>query len=154
MSRSLLLYRLRKLRSLRSGELAWLLSAQAMLLWAAVLVRTRPAGRLISARSGRTAELAATDGRREEARRIAQAVRRAADHGVFRPACLVRSVALQRMLQFRGISGSRIHIGVRLEGGQFVAHAWVEWEGQVLGDLPTYVQTFAPLCDVDVAGAR
>jgi hypothetical protein len=153
MSRSLLPHRLRKLRSLGAGELAWLLRAQAMLLWAAVVVRTRPAGRLISARVVRSAEPAVTDVRREEARRIAQAVRRAADHGVFRPACLVRSVALQRMLQFRGISGSRIHIGVSLEGGQFVAHAWVEWGGQVLGDVPAYVQTFAPLCDVDVAGA-
>lgn len=154
MNRRLLLHRWRKLRSLSAGELVWLLRAQAVLLWAAVLVRTRPAGRLVSARDGQAAEAAATESMQGEAQRLARAVNRAANHGIFRPACLVRSVALQRMLRSRGIRGSRIHIGVRLDGGSFVAHAWVEWNGQVLGDIPAYVRTFAPLCNVDVAGAR
>jgi len=86
------------------------------------------------------------------ARRLAQAVERVADHGIFRPTCLVKSVALQRLLRSHGIRGSRIHIGVRLRDGDFVAHAWVDLHGTVLNDTDAHVGGFDPLCDVDLAG--
>jgi hypothetical protein len=75
-------------------------------------------------------------------------VRRAAAYGLFRPLCLVRSVALNRMLDQYGFHGSRIRVGVRLVDGKFAAHAWVEYEGQVLGDDVEHVRGFEELSDV------
>ncbi len=79
------------------------------------------------------------------ASRLSLAVVRAAEHGLFRPVCLVRAIALHRMLEARGINGSRICIGVRYERGRFSAHAWVEYGDRVLGDHAGYVGAFAPL---------
>jgi hypothetical protein len=151
--RRLPLHRLRRLRALRAAELGRLLYAQGMLVWAALLVRTRPQGRLISVSERPESGTAPNAAMRRQAHDLALAVERAAEHGVFRPACLVRSVALHRMLRACGIAGSRIHIGVRLQNGTFVAHAWVEWNGEILGDVASHVGTFAPLCDVELAGA-
>lgn len=158
MSRALLRYRFRKLRGLPPGDLLRLLSAQAALLWALLLVRTRPTGELVtpSAPASDPADSVSIPGDDvgREARRIALAVERAAEHGVFRATCLVRSVALHRLLQRRGIRDSRIQIGVRMAGGRFEAHAWVEWQGEVLGDRLAHTATFAQLCDVDLAHVR
>lgn len=156
MNRALIGYRLRKLRGLRAGDLAWLVRAQLALLAALVHVRTRPTGKLVT-----SSEAAAGEGTTPpspaalaDARRLALAVGRAAEHGVFRATCLVRSVALQRMLRARGHRGSRIQIGVRMKGGALLAHAWVEWEGEVLGDTPANTRSYAPLVDVDLVSLR
>jgi tetrahydromethanopterin S-methyltransferase subunit D len=129
----------------------WLCRAQVALLWATVLVRTRPAGHLVRHAPAAGAPAAAPESVVREARMLALAVGRAAEHGPIRAACLVRSVALQRLLQRRGITGSRIQIGVRMNEGRFVAHAWVEWNGEVIGDHTAHTSTFAQLCDVDLA---
>lgn len=78
---------------------------------------------------------------------------RAARFGVFRPRCLVRSLALQQMIERRGIEGSRIRIGVRREGEQgerLTAHAWVEYGDLVLGDLDDHIASFTTLADVRI----
>jgi hypothetical protein len=82
------------------------------------------------------------------AERIALAINRAATYGVFRPLCLVRAVALSRMLEARGMRGSRVRVGVRRRRGRFAAHAWVEYKSRVLGDHEDHVGTFAALDDV------
>lgn len=67
----------------------------------------------------------------ETAARWARAISRAASYGIFRPRCLVRALALQRLLTRRGIRGAQLRLGVRVSGNEFAAHAWV-----VLGDEP------------------
>jgi hypothetical protein len=47
--------------------------------------------------------------------------------------CLRRSIAQQRMLNRRHIS-SRIHIGVKKEGDNLAAHAWLTRDDTVLND--------------------
>jgi hypothetical protein len=85
-----------------------------------------------------------------EARRLGLAIVRAARFGVFRPQCLVRSVALSRMLTSRGIDGAVVKIGVRRAGGEFLAHAWVELAGETIGDADEHVGTFVQLTNLDV----
>jgi hypothetical protein len=93
---------------------------------------------------------AADASRLPEARRLALAVVRAARFGVFRPQCLVRSVALFRMLEQRGIDGALVRVGVRRINGNFLAHAWVELAGETLGDADDHVGSFVPLTNLDV----
>ena len=73
---------------------------------------------------------------------------------MIRPKCLVRAVALCRMLEQRGIMGSRVRIGVRRIDGVFSAHAWVELGQHVLGDDIHRVSSFAQLFDVSVVKKR
>jgi hypothetical protein len=129
---------------------AW---AQLELLRAQALVWRRPIGRLIA---GAPAQ---PERPREEARQathrraatIARAVDRAARRGVFRPKCLVRSLALHRMLERSDIGGSVIRIGVRREGDDLLAHAWVEHLGITLIDSPPAIATFSRLTDARLA---
>lgn len=143
------LHRLRKLTRISRGERAELIRAQWVLIQAQVLVWTRPVGRLVDTNAPPSVGLEMpTVAPVDSPARLALAVKRAAEHGVFRPACLVRSVALQRLLESNGIEGSRIRIGVRMQGGRFAAHAWVERDGVVLGDEARHVRQFTELTDV------
>jgi hypothetical protein len=67
------------------------------------------------------------------ANRIAGLVQISAAHLPARPNCLARSLALQTLLHRRGIP-AELRLGVRKEGQHFEAHAWVEFDGQVLND--------------------
>lgn len=137
----------RKLAALSLREWGELLQAQWALIAAQAAVRSRPVGALAKP----AAETGPADATRlPEARRLALAVVRAARFGVFRPQCLVRSLALSRMLERRGIEGAMVRVGVRRSGGEFLAHAWVELGGQTLGDADEHVGTFVPLTNLDV----
>ncbi|HEV2125291.1 MAG TPA: lasso peptide biosynthesis B2 protein [Chloroflexota bacterium] len=140
----MLVHRLGRLASLSRSELFDLLHAQWALAYAQFLVRTRPTGQLVSPASP-AGKNPSTPSCEALASRLSLAVVRAAEHGLFRPACLVRAIALHRMLEARGIRGSRICVGVRYEQRRFAAHAWVEYGDQVLGDHAAYVGAFAPL---------
>jgi hypothetical protein len=137
-----------------STEWSDLLEAQRALVVAQLLVWTRPVGRFVEnvqhSAPGIQEPIARHSITWREALRTAQAVRRVADHGLLRPKCLVRAVALSRMLEQRGISGSRVRIGVRRIDGEFEAHAWVELGQRVLGDDERHVSSFAQLLDVKV----
>jgi len=54
-------------------------------------------------------------------------------HGPFHPSCLVKSLTLWWLLGRQGIT-SRLRVGVRKEGGNLEAHAWVEREGTALNE--------------------
>lgn len=56
--------------------------------------------------------------------------------------CLKKSLVLWVLLRRQGIA-SDLRIGVRLEEGNFEAHAWVEGDGFVLNDAPDVRQRFA-----------
>src|SRR5262245_57087690 len=47
--------------------------------------------------------------------------------------CLERSLTLWWLLARRGIA-SRLRIGARKTGQKFEAHAWVEWNGEAVGE--------------------
>ena len=136
-----------KLARLSPREWRELFEAQWALVVAQSMLRTRPMGTLATpASAGGDADAA----RLPEARRLALALVRAARFGVFRPQCLVRSLALSRMLTAHGIAGGLIRVGVRRKDGEFLAHAWVEFAGETLGDADEHVGSFVPLTNLDV----
>ena len=137
----------RKVLTLSARDWADLVRAQWELLVARGMVRNRPIGSLATpAGHAKPADPA----RQPEAKRIALAVVRAARFGLFRPQCLVRSVALSRMLEQRGIGGGMVRVGVRRRNGEFLAHAWVELAGETLGDADDHVGSFVPLTNLDL----
>ncbi len=140
---------LARLRQLSAGEWRDLLRAQAALIVSQAIVWVRPRGRLVSI-SGQTASEISGTG--ERARQLGVAVHRVACYGPFRPSCLVRAVALMRLLDHGGIHGARLCIGVRPDRGTILAHAWVEYDRLVLGDRPAHVRNFALLGEVEVLG--
>ena len=136
-----------KLARLSPRDWRELFEAQWALVVAQSMLRTRPMGTLATpASTGGDADPA----RLPEARRLALALVRAARFGVFRPQCLVRSLALSRMLTAHGIAGGLIRVGVRRKDGEFLAHAWVEFAGETLGDADEHVGSFVPLTNLDV----
>jgi hypothetical protein len=141
----------RKLSTLSLRDWRELVQAQWALIAAHTVVRSRPVGSLATPATG---SLDADPTRMPEARRLALAVVRAARYGAFRPQCLVRSVALSRMLGSRGIHGAIVRVGVRRTDGEFLAHAWVELAGETLGDADEHVGSFVPLTNLDVGGSR
>jgi hypothetical protein len=137
-----------------SAEWSDLIEAQKALVVAQLLVWTRPVGRFVEDAQhispGVQEPISRNSRTWRDALRAAVALRKAADNGLIRPKCLVRAVALSRMLEQRGIEGSRVRIGVRRIDGAFSAHAWVELGQHVLGDDIRHVSSFAQLLDVSV----
>lgn len=70
-----------------------------------------------------------------EARRTAEMVNAAARWGVYDATCLRRSLVLWWLLRRRGIAAS-LRIGAHIEMGAFSAHAWVEFQDEVINDVP------------------
>jgi hypothetical protein len=68
----------------------------------------------------------------------------AARHHLVSAHCLHRSLALHYWLRREGLPSS-LQIGVRKQGGELRAHAWVELEGHVVNDAPTFTAAFKPL---------
>ena len=142
-----------KLRRLSWREWRDLGSAQLALLAAQVRVWTKEKGRLTTPSSQGAPTVAPSDATITRSRVLALAVSRAATYGVFRPACLVRSVALCRLMERRGIHDAVVRLGVVVRGGRFHAHAWVEYHGIVLGDDPVNVSDYETLSGVSVLHA-
>jgi hypothetical protein len=140
-----------KVRSLAWRDWKDMMRAQSALLRAQREMRSLPTGELV--RESAPEGASATD-RADEARRIALAINRVAEYGVFRPKCLVRSRALRQLLQSAGIAGAQVRVGVQLSQGHFLAHAWVEYGGQVVGDDPEFVARFDPITELQVAALR
>jgi len=57
----------------------------------------------------------------------------ASRHSFIQSTCLERSLALWWLLARKGIA-SQLRIGVRKDSGKFQAHAWVEQEGNAIGE--------------------
>jgi len=144
---------LRRLARLSAREWLDLAEAQFELLVAKAIVAMRPTGRLVS-RAPQLEDVALTDAALppSDARpeQLALAIGRAAEHGLFRPLCLVRAVALKRMLDRHGYTGGTVRIGVRMTDGRFAAHAWVAYGTQILGDQEWHVDSFEELDEITV----
>ena len=126
-----------------------LVRAQLALARAQREMQSRPTGEMV--RDDPTHTDIPFPDRGDEARRIALAVNRAAQFGWFRPKCLVRSRALRYLLDDAGIVGAQVRVGVSLSQDRFLAHAWVEYAGQVVGDDPAAVARFVPMTGLQVA---
>lgn len=134
--------RLRRLLRANLAELILVAEAQVVLVRCQLAKAVQPVGSLVGAdvkgpEDGDPASVRA-------ASEVGWAVTRAARFGLFRPQCLVRSLAIQRMLKRRHIAGSQLRIGVRIADGRMVAHAWVELCGAVIGDSAQNVSSFTP----------
>jgi len=140
-------------RILTLGRRAWcdLVRAQGALLKAQWRFLQEPIGALAIRDASGTLS---ASGDAERARQLAVAVQRAAAHGVFRPYCLVQTLALRELLLAERIEGASIRIGVRRDRGAFQAHAWIRWGDQILGDRPEHVATFTEVDDLRVMGNR
>jgi hypothetical protein len=99
---------------------------------AALLVRTRPRGQLVTPVDASASRLVSPEDRRRAAT-LAWAVDRVADLPLVRATCLVRALALQRMLVADGIHHGRVCVGVTRGSGRLEAHAWVELGAHALG---------------------
>jgi hypothetical protein len=136
----------------RVRRLLLVLRAQGALLRAWRRLRRQPPGSIVaaveSAAPGAPAPLDAT--RRRRARAIERAVGIAATRGIFRPLCLVRAMAIHSLLEAHSLNGARIRVGVRLDGGDFAAHAWVEFGDIILGDTTENVSRYVPLSEAQV----
>jgi len=141
---------------LHLGPRGWweLMEAQWWLVWAAIVVRVRPRGRLVAAGIALAPPVPPLDHAPDVARRTGEAISRASRYGFIRPKCLVRSIALQRMLTRRGIGDARVRFGIRRSPGSFESHAWVECGGRVIADDPRHVRTFTPLNDLTLLMGR
>ncbi|MEP6692369.1 MAG: lasso peptide biosynthesis B2 protein [Gemmatimonadaceae bacterium] len=143
---------LRKLVRLSGQEWVEMVEAQAALVRAQRQMRVAPVGSLLDgARAAPALGQLSRPGEHPAALRLSRAVHRAASYGLFRPLCLVRAMALQRMLDERGMTGSHIRIGVKREGAELAAHAWVEYDSLVLGDSDEHVDSYVRLADVHVS---
>jgi len=56
--------------------------------------------------------------------------------------CLRKSLVLWYLLRLQGIA-AQLQIGTKLDGGEFQAHAWVEYQGNVVGDSQEVQQYYA-----------
>jgi hypothetical protein len=66
-------------------------------------------------------------------RRLGWLVAIAARHHLYPMTCLRRSLALQRLLAGSGVAAD-LRLGVRKQDGALQAHAWLEWDGQPVGE--------------------
>ena len=138
-----------KLRALEWRDWRDLVRAQFALSRAQRDMRSLPMGEMVRDAKSKSNQSALD--RMDDARRIALAVNRAAAFGLFRPKCLVKSRALNRLLDEAGIDGAEVRVGVRLHEGRFSAHAWVEYGGHVVGDDPGAIAQYVPMTGIQVA---
>jgi hypothetical protein len=83
-------------------------------------------------------------------RRVVRFTDLAARHHLRPMSCLRRALAMQRLLAERGVV-TQLRIGVRKDGKEFGAHAWLEYAGKPIHDGAAPAGRFAPLA---APGAR
>ena len=85
-----------------------------------------------------------TEQTRANVRRAAQMVAVACRWHPLHSSCLARTIVLWNLLRRRGIE-TDVRIGARSDShGEFQAHAWVEWNGQVLNDAADVASQYLP----------
>ena len=81
---------------------------------------------------------------RANVRRAAQMVAVACRRHPLRSSCLPRTLVLWSFLRRRGIAAD-VRIGARCDSkGEFQAHAWLEWNGEVPNDAADVARPYLP----------
>jgi len=75
----------------------------------------------------------------------------AARNHLYPMGCLRKSLVLQRLLGRRGIA-TELRIGVRKEGSELKAHAWLEYAGRPVGELDMVSMHYASLGSPEAGG--
>jgi hypothetical protein len=78
------------------------------------------------------------------AKSMARMVAIAAGRGLYRATCLRKSLLVLYLLRRMGVP-AQLRFGVRLENARLEAHAWVEWQGEVVNDAADVRQRYVPL---------
>jgi Transglutaminase-like superfamily len=95
-------------------------------------------------RNGLGPTIPSTEQTRASVRRAAQMVAVGCRQHPLRSSCLPRTIVLWTLLRRRGIDAD-VRIGVRCDSqGEFHAHAWLEWNGQVLNDAAEVGSQYLP----------
>ena len=76
--------------------------------------------------------------------RFSGLLERAARHHLYPMTCLRQSLALQWLLSRQGIQ-TELRFGVRREAGKLDAHAWLEYQGEPIGETTSPEEQFTPL---------
>jgi Transglutaminase-like superfamily len=85
-----------------------------------------------------------TEQPRANVRRVVKMVAVACRRYPLRSSCLPRTIVLWSLLQRRGIEAD-VRIGARSNSqGEFQAHAWLEWNGEVLNDAADVGSQYLP----------
>src|SRR5262249_33777965 len=88
--------------------------------------------------------VSSTEQTRANVRRVAQMVAVACRRHPLHSSCLPRTIVLWHLLRRRGIA-TDVRIGARSNSqGEFQAHAWVEWNGEVLNDVADVGRQYRP----------
>jgi hypothetical protein len=74
----------------------------------------------------------------------------AARHHLYPMTCLRRSLALQWLLSRSGLD-TTLQFGVRRENGKLQAHAWLDYQGQVIDKIRIPIEQYANLKAKEVA---
>jgi hypothetical protein len=140
-----------RLRELTGRERALLATALVLLHLTAVGMRLMGFQRCQAwlARWGTARKRNAVPDAEDAARQATQMVAVAARYSLFGKTCLPQAMVLSFLLQRMGLNGD-LRIGVRQDGDELKAHAWIERHGQVLNDSTDVHQRFAafagPIC--------
>lgn len=141
---------LRKLARLDASEWRNLFAAQYAIIAAQFYVWFRKRGGLVSSVAANPESITSEGPVDPRVIALGKAIDRTASYGLVRAHCLVRSIALKRLLEDRGFPGAVIRVGVRPNNGAMLAHAWVEYKGAVVGDKERHVIQFDQLSGIDL----
>ena len=140
---------LNKLARLSSREWRDLFAAQGAIFLSQMSVWLRRRGNLVSAEQ--ITDEVSQDGPIDSTiLDLGRAIDRAASFGFIRAECLVRSMALARLMEARGYVGAIVRVGVSRDSEKLLAHAWVEYNGTIVGDDEENISKFNQLPGIDV----
>ncbi|MHB0971495.1 MAG: lasso peptide biosynthesis B2 protein [Thermoanaerobaculia bacterium] len=124
-----------------SSRPSLLLMAEAWLtlLWVRFVIRLRPRSTLRKALQGRTRPWLRSAQRDPAA--VGSAVRSFASRHVVPMTCLVRGIAIKRMLERRALAPD-LRIGFLRSEGRLHGHSWIELDGNVIADDPAIATLF------------
>jgi len=142
-----------KRKALKAGKLSWGEWADLIRVWWLLVgfdlaLRTLPFPRV-----RRFAEKVRTVHREEDAWKTIEnkqaTMHIARRNHLYEMGCLREALALQRTLGREGMK-AELKIGVRKEGDQLEAHAWLEYEGEAIGEPGAIADQFLPLATVEL----
>ncbi len=146
-----MLHKISNAFSLPWGDRYIFIEAWLKLLIIDLLLRTRPFPRLQQMIAGRFKARLTADPQKdlETIEHIQPLVAMAAHNHLYPMTCLRQALALQEMLNSRGIC-TQLRIGVLRETGNLLAHAWLEFQGQPVEDDLHENERFTPLIRLDI----